>query len=168
MKHPLQYLVDWLTLRFRSPGEIKQVAALPYAVVDDRVTFLLVTSRRTGRWIYPKGSLIAGMTPWETAAQEALEEAGVEGVVESRPIGTYRTIKKSGLARRVVEVELYPLRVTRQHERWPERGSRHRHWVLIREARRLLDDPTLGDLTLKLSRRLIGAAPQRGIARMKK
>lgn len=165
MQSYFQDLMDRLFLRLRPPNRTKQVGALPYAIVDDRVAFLLVTSRRTGRWIYPKGSLIPGKTPWQSAAQEAFEEAGVEGIVEDVPIGTYRTIKKGGLARQIVEVDLYPLRVTQQHEEWAEKGKRHRHWVLVREARRLLNDPALGDLTLKLSRHLL-AKHQRGMARI--
>lgn len=167
MLNPFQYLADWLTLRLRPPDRMRQVAALPYALVDGRVTFLLVTSRRTGRWIYPKGSMIEGRTAAESAAQEAYEEAGVEGVIAEEPIGTYRTIKKGGLARHVVEVDLYPLLVTRQLDSWPEMDRRHRHWVAIREARRLLNDPMLNELTAKLNRQLVGT-PQRGMARMRK
>lgn len=167
MQNVLQYVADWLAIRLRSPDRRRQVGALPYAVIDGRVTFLLITSRRTGRWIYPKGSLIEGKTAWQSAAQEALEEAGVEGVVEDVPIGTYRTVKKGGLARHVVEVDLYPLRVTHQHDDWPEKSKRHRHWVLLREARRLLDDSVLEDLTVKLSRH-VQASSQRGMARISK
>ncbi len=149
----IQSLLDRIFLRLRSPEGARQVGALPYTVIDGRVVFLLVTSRRSGRWIVPKGSLIAGETPSRSAEIEALEEAGVEGVVDPKPIGTYRTIKKGGLTRRVVEVDLYPLRVTKQHQTWLEMDKRHRHWVLLREAKRLLSDPVLCDLVLKLSRR---------------
>jgi hypothetical protein len=85
---------------------------------------------------------------------EALEEAGVEGIIDPHPIGTYRTIKNSGLARDVVEVDLYPLRVTKQHDMWLEQGKRHRHWVLLREANRLLSDRALADLVTEHSRRI--------------
>lgn len=153
-----QYLLDRLILRVKSPDLMRQVGALPYAVVDDRVAFLLVTSRRSGRWIYPKGSTVEGREHHATAAQEAFEEAGVEGEIAPVPIGTYRTIKK-GLRRHVVEVDLFPLRVTRQHDEWPEMAARHRHWVLLTEAKRLLADPSLADLTVKLSRQVMGSQP---------
>jgi 8-oxo-dGTP pyrophosphatase MutT (NUDIX family) len=155
-----QYFLDRLYLRLRTPHATRQVAALPYKVIEGRVAFLLVTSRRSGRWIFPKGSPIEGLQPWEAAAQEALEEAGVEGEMETRPLGTYRTIKKGGIRRLVVEVDLYPMRVTTQHAEWPEKGSRHRHWVLLPEAKRLLNDPVVADLTVKLSRRLLRAGLQ--------
>lgn len=150
-----QHLLDRLFLRFRSPSLTRQVAALPYAVIEGRVAFLLVTSRRSGRWIFPKGSVMEDQTSWQSAQREALEEAGVEGEIERIPIGTYRTIKKGGLSHNVVEVDLYPMRVTYQHETWDEQSFRHRHWVLLREAKRLLHDPVLADLTAELSRRVV-------------
>lgn len=150
-----QYILDRASLRWRQPTGVKQVGVLPYTMIDGRVVFLLITSRRTGRWIVPKGSLIEGETPWRSAEIEALEEAGVEGIIEREPIGTYRTIKKGSVTRQVVEVDLYPLRVTKQHDAWPEQGNRHRHWVLLREGKRLLTDPDLASLVTEWSRRVL-------------
>ena len=164
MRSYSQYILDRIFLRVRSPDLTRQVAALPYAVLDGRVAFLLITSRRSGRWIFPKGSVIEGKTPWESAQQEALEEGGVEGEIDCTPIGTYRTIKKGSIARKVVEVDLYPMRVTHQHETWPEQANRKRHWVLLREARRLLQDPVLAGLTTELSRRVLFADAPAGSA----
>lgn len=158
MQSITQRLLDRVLLRVLSPDPVRQVAALPYAVVSGRVAFLLVTSRRSGRWIFPKGSVIEGLTAWQSAQQEAFEEAGVEGEIETSPIGSYRTIKKGSLPRKVVEVDLYPLRVTYQHDTWDEQGKRHRHWVLLREAMRLLHDPVMADLATKLSQRVLPSA----------
>ncbi len=162
MRSYSQYILDRIFLRVRTPDLTRQVAALPYAVLDGRVAFLLITSRRSGRWIFPKGSVIEGKTPWESAQQEALEEGGVEGEIDSTPIGTYRTIKKGSIARKVVEVDLYPMRVTHQHETWPEQANRQRHWVLLREAKRLLHDPVLAGLATELSRRVLFTGAQAG------
>lgn len=117
----------------------RQSGALPYSVVDGRLLILLVTSRRTGRWIFPKGSISSGMTAWDSAAKEALEEAGVEGQVSPEPIGSYQISDKGIL----VDVAIYPLRVEMQHDDWDERHQRLRHWVLLPEARRLLADRAL-------------------------
>ena len=155
MLNTAQYLLDRLFLRIKSPDLQRQVGALPYAIINDRVAFLIITSRRSGRWIYPKGSTIEGQRPWETAAQEAHEEAGVSGNIAETPIGSYRTIKTGSIRRHVAEVDLYPLCVTNQFEEWPEKEARHRHWVLLTEAKRLLSDPILVELTVKLSRNLV-------------
>jgi hypothetical protein len=52
---------------------------------------------------------------------------------------------------------MYPLRMMQQLDEWREKGSRHRHWVILPEARRLLSDPVLAELATKLAHRV---APQ--------
>jgi 8-oxo-dGTP pyrophosphatase MutT (NUDIX family) len=145
---------DMVTLRAGAPEAVRQSGAIPYAVVEGQPVFLLITSRRTGRWIFPKGAPIAGMTPWAVAAHEALEEAGIEGDVETVPLGSYRTIKTIGIRRSVIEVDMYPMRLVRQLDDWREKGSRHRHWALLPEARRLLSEPRLAEMAADLSRRI--------------
>ncbi len=138
------------TARSAGGDPLDQVGAIPYRIVDGQAVFLLVTSRRTGRWIYPKGALIEGMTAPESAACEALEEAGVEGEIWPEPIGTYDTVKIKGMTRTPLRVSVYPLEVTQQHDSWKEKGQRHRHWVLLAEARRLLSEPRLVEITRDL------------------
>lgn len=128
----------------------RQSGAVPYVLREGRVVFLLVTSRRTGRWIFPKGSIPSGMTAWDSAAKETLEEAGVTGVVESEPLGSYRISDKGQL----VDIDLYPLRVESQLDIWDEMDQRSRHWVLLAEARRLLADRALTRIADRLHRRL--------------
>lgn len=140
----------------------RQAGAIPYKVIDRQVVFLIVTSRRTGRWIFPKGAPIDGLSPPEVAAREAFEEAGVEGVVTEAPIGSYSTVKVKGVRRMDVEVDMYPLKVEAQHDSWPEKGQRHRHWVLLPEARRLLSDARLVELAGELAERVLGGEAIRG------
>ena len=151
MFNVIQKLADRLIARIREPEAARQSGAIPYTVVQGQAVFLIITSRRTGRWIFPKGAPIEGLTPWQVAAHEALEEAGVEGDIETTPIGSYRTVKTLGIGRRVIEVEMYPLRLTRQLDDWAEKGRRHRHWVILQEARRLLSEPKLAELAAKVS-----------------
>jgi 8-oxo-dGTP pyrophosphatase MutT (NUDIX family) len=151
----LQRLSDRITQRLSEPEAARQAGAIPYAIVQGQVVFLLITSRRTGRWIFPKGAPIEGLEPWQVAAHEAFEEAGVEGEVDTRPIGSYRTMKTLAIRRAVIEVEMYPLRVIRQLDDWAERSNRHRHWVILAEAKRLLSEPRLTELAVRLSKRVL-------------
>ena len=65
----------------------RQVAALPWRVEKDgSLSVLLITSRTNAKWMLPKGWPMAGKTDAEAAQQEALEEAGIEGVVLEAPI----------------------------------------------------------------------------------
>lgn len=152
----LERLATSLRFRFvaRQSTIERQAGAIPYSVIDGQVAVLLVTSRRTGRWIFPKGGLMEGLTAHETAAQEALEEAGVEGTVTDVPLGSWRTIKRRGVHVTPIEVDMFPLLVTRQHEEWIEKEQRRRHWAGLREARRLLYDPYLADLAMMLRDRV--------------
>jgi hypothetical protein len=136
----------------------RQSGAIPYTFVDGRAVFLIITSRRTGRWIFPKGSAIEGKTAWEVAAHEAFEGAGVEGEIETAPIGAYRDVKTDGRLRTPIEVELYPLRVVREIEDWPEKHSRNRRWADLSDAERLLAIPRAAELAALLTRRLAAQA----------
>lgn len=124
---------------------IRQVGALPYSVVDGRMAFLLVTARRSGRWIFPKGAIEPHLTPWDSAALEALEEAGVIGEIEQTPIGSYRAGAGTSVTK-LIDVDLYPMLVTQQLDCWKEKGQRLRHWVTLGEARRLLAHRGVADL----------------------
>lgn len=146
-----EFLRHWNPVVEAAPGP-RQSGALPYTVVDGRVVFLLVTSRRTGRWIFPKGSISAGMTAWDSAAKEALEEAGVIGEIGIEPVGTYQNTDKGLL----VDIDLYPLKVGEQFDSWDEMDQRLRHWVLLTEARRLLADRPLVRIAETLHRQLTG------------
>jgi len=136
---------DRLALRAGADVGKRQFGAIPYTVVKGEVVFLLITSRGSGRWIFPKGDPIEGLNAWDAAAQEALEEAGIEGEVDSRSLGSYRTFKTLAIRRKVIEVELYE---------WPEKGSRHRHWAILPEVKRLLSDAQMANLAIRLSQRV--------------
>jgi len=114
----------------------EQSAALPYRGKGDRLEVLLVTSSRGRRWVIPKGFVERDLSPAESAAKEALEEAGVEGRLGLKALGTYTYEKWGG----VCEVEVFPLRVKRVRNRWEE-DFRQREWVSVEEAvRRLVGD----------------------------
>lgn len=129
-----------------------QYAALPYRVVADRVEVLLITSRRTRRWIVPKGWPIAGLRPPASAALEALEEAGVIGKVQPRPIGQYRYVKHSKSGPSIpCKVEVFALRVAQQRKVWAEKDQRERRWYLAEEAATAVDEIQLQLLILEFA-----------------
>ena len=125
-------------------AERRQVAALPWRRGDTGIEILLVTSRETRRWVTPKGGRMAGTTDAEAAAQEALEEAGVEGVVAGVPLGTFRYLKVlKRRAPRWCVVALYGLEVTAVHRAWEEQAERERVWLSRDEAAERVDEPDL-------------------------
>jgi len=133
---------------------IRQIASLPYRRVGDSpdspVEVLMVTSRGTGRWVLPKGNAMKGLAAHAAAAQEAYEEAGLEGAVCPTPLGDYRYRKqlKSG-ASLLVDVRVFPLAVTTELDEWPEAGQRTRQWFPLATAADLVDEPELRALMVR-------------------
>lgn len=132
-----------------------QFGALPYRIVDGQLVVLLITSRGRGKWIFPKGGQMNGKTPWESAAHEAYEEAGVEGEIETVPIGSY-VLPVTDERPQPVEVKMFPLLVTSQREDWKEMGQRYRHWAVLAEAKRLITHEGLADVAVALAQREAG------------
>ena len=124
---------------------IRQVAALPYRPeADGNIRVMLITSRETQRWVLPKGNLIKGLRAHEAAAQEAYEEAGVEGIACPTLIGSYTYAKrrKTGLMR-TVAVDVFPFAVTGQADEWPEQDERTTAWFTLPNAAAAVDEPEL-------------------------
>ena len=90
----------------------KQVAAVCYRVYDGEIEFLLVRTRK-GRWIFPKGGVEAGLTHAESAALEALEEAGAHGRIEEAPFTSYTLKKMHKVGSELMPVRAYLCAVTR-------------------------------------------------------
>ena len=134
-------------------ADFVQVAALPLKVGDDGIErVLLLTSRETKRWVIPKGWPIKGRKPFEAAAQEALEEAGVTGHAKKKPIGTYNYFKKREAHFDVCRVDVYLLRVEKQLKNWREKGQREAQWFTLNEAADLVQEPGLVALLHDLAR----------------
>ena len=116
-------------------GVIRQAAALP--VRDGLVC--LVTSRNGKRWVAPKGCMEPGKTAAEVALQEAWEEAGLTGVLEPDPVGSY-FYEKDGFLCHVI---VFLMQVTGEAEDWLERSFRQRRWLTAAKAAQRVGDPGL-------------------------
>ena len=135
-----------LTLHGSPKGELRtQFAALCYRVRKDKVQVLVVTSRRTKRWIMPKGWPMEGRTPGGSALQEAWEEAGVRGEVSGGCLGVYSYLKDDEITCLTM---LYPVKVRSLSGDYPEKGQRRRRWVSRKKAARLVQEEDLGRLIL--------------------
>jgi 8-oxo-dGTP pyrophosphatase MutT (NUDIX family) len=102
----------------------------------------VVSSRSGKRWVVPKGCLEPGKSAAEIALQEAWEEAGLVGVLQQEPIGTY-FYEKAGFT---CHVTVFLMSVTDAAENWPERELRRRCWLDVSQTLRRVDDPGLRQL----------------------
>ncbi|THD85819.1 NUDIX hydrolase [Aliigemmobacter aestuarii] len=125
-----------------------QYGALCWRKKGKHVEVLLITSRDTGRWLVPKGWPIDGLGGAGSAAREAFEEAGVEGEIAEQPLGYYSYVKaraRQGKSREDLPcvVAVYPMRVGKLLDRYPERGERRRKWFTAAKAAAKVAEPEL-------------------------
>ena len=113
---------------------------------------MLVSSRETRRWIIPKGWPMAGRSGAAAAAIEALEEAGLIGVIDERPFGAFHYMKRFTHGEEFCRVGVFPLRVVRQRDHWLEKDERETQWFPATEAAKLASDRELGVLIRKFAR----------------
>lgn len=109
---------------------LKQVAALPVVETAGGPLVLLITTRGRGHWTIPKGWPKPGVADAELAAQEAFEEAGVEGDISPEPIGSFLYTKRLHFfSWAKCSVDVYTLRTRSQALNWPEKPARKAMWV---------------------------------------
>ncbi|WP_232236999.1 NUDIX hydrolase [Thiosulfatihalobacter marinus] len=116
-------------------GRLLQYGALVYRINNDKTQVMLITSRRSQRWILPKGWPIKGLKPHQAAAQEAWEEAGIRGKVSKQPCGLYTYPKDKDLRKAAsCTVILFPMELRKISNKFPESGERRRKWVSPKKA----------------------------------
>ncbi len=126
-----------------------QYAALPYRVRQDgAVQIRLITSRETRRWVIPKGWPMKGLSPSKAAAREAYEEAGLLGSMSRKPVGMYSYEKRLSVRSVLCDVMVFPLKVKRKLQNWPERSQRVGFWFTIESAAFAVNEEELKMLIL--------------------
>ena len=129
-----------------------QYAALPWRRAGDTIEILLVTTRNTQRWIVPKGWPLAGRSPSACAALEALEEAGVQGNIATKALGTFTYGKRRKSGEIVLcRVHVFAMEVTHQRRHWAEKRARETRWCSPEEALARVNEPGLRRLIAKFS-----------------
>ena len=140
-----------------------QYGALPYRFsASGALEILLITTRRTRRWVIPKGWPIKGLKPEKSAAREAFEEAGVRGAVGKRPIGAFTYAKMLQDDGRPVpcEVRVFALQVKRQSITWLEAAARETRWLAPADALEMIDEPGLRALIADFAGMSVAAAAE--------
>jgi 8-oxo-dGTP pyrophosphatase MutT (NUDIX family) len=123
--------------------ECEQVAAVCYRIRKGAIEFLLVQTRGSRRWIFPKGSAEPGLTHAQAAAIEAFEEAGVHGRIEEISFARYFSRRQNGRrsARRSATpksllVSAHLCEVRRLGN--PKEPNRNRTWFSIEDTKQRL------------------------------
>jgi 8-oxo-dGTP pyrophosphatase MutT (NUDIX family) len=125
--------------QLRKMRDCEQVAAVCYRLRRGAIEFLLVQTRGSGRWTFPKGSAEPGLTHAQAAAIEAFEEAGVHGRIEELAFTQYacrrtcdpRSASRSG--QKTFAVSAHLCEVLRLCT--PKESNRNRTWYSIEETK---------------------------------
>jgi len=138
---------DGKELRDRPAYYYTQSSVIPYRLRDGKPEILVIASSKKNHLVVPKGIKEPGLTPRESAAMEALEEAGIEGEIGDTELGSY-TCEKWGAT---CTVAVYPMKVTHviRKKEWEE-SHRGRRWVSPEKAARQLHQKELKPLVKKL------------------
>ena len=117
----------------KKEDDILQAGCVPYRFRKEELELCLITTRK-GRWGFPKGIIDPGETPQETALKESMEEAGLEGKIVGKPIGSYR-YRKWGSD---LLCTMFVMKVTGVEDTWDE-SWRQREWFSPEAAREIID-----------------------------
>jgi 8-oxo-dGTP pyrophosphatase MutT (NUDIX family) len=121
-----------------APDVILQAAAIPFRT--GRIC--LVTSSSGKRWVIPKGLMEPGKSAGEIALQEAWEEAGLAGLLQAEPAGSYLYSKYGN----TYHVTVFLMQVSEVADTWPESMLRQRAWLTPPQAVLRVQEPGLREL----------------------
>jgi 8-oxo-dGTP pyrophosphatase MutT (NUDIX family) len=152
--------------RLRQLRACEQVAAVCYRIRGISIEFLLVRTRGSGRWTFPKGNAEPGMTHAQAAALEAFEEAGVHGRIQEASFAQYvarkRTFDSSvRSAEKMLTVNAHLCEVLRLGN--PKEDKRNRTWFSVADTREQLQEGRKRDEAAAYAR-----VVDRAVARIRK
>jgi 8-oxo-dGTP pyrophosphatase MutT (NUDIX family) len=120
----------------------KQSAVVPFRTKNGVTEVVLVTSSSNKNWVIPKGRIEKLMSPENSAAKEAFEEAGVIGDVSKNAFTDYKYSKRGNKCR----VSVYPLEVSKILAEWDEMDKRDRRILEVGAAIQLIKKEQKGIL----------------------
>ncbi|CAE6068116.1 unnamed protein product [Arabidopsis arenosa] len=125
---------------------------IPYRLVKDeeedstsvdfetKLQVLMISSPNRHDLVFPKGGWEDDETVLEAASREAMEEAGVKGILREDPLGVWEFRSKSSS----LEADcclgggckgyMFALEVKEELAIWPEQDNRERRWLNVKEA----------------------------------
>ncbi|KAG2261439.1 hypothetical protein Bca4012_013809 [Brassica carinata] len=108
--------------------------------LENKLQVLMVSSPNRHDLVFPKGGWEDDETVLEAASREAMEEAGIKGILREVPLGVWEFRSKSSS----LEDEcclgggckgyMFALEVKEELTAWPEQENRERRWLSVKEA----------------------------------
>ncbi|XP_062223223.1 nudix hydrolase 12, mitochondrial-like isoform X2 [Phragmites australis] len=143
-------------LRQRYDNEYRLVAGcVPYRVKNDdegntcsslgddpaEVEVLMISTPNRTDMVFPKGGWEDDEDVYQAASREAMEEAGVKGIINRAALGHWvfksKSSQNSNSPRGACKGYIFVMEVTEELESWPEQATHSRRWVSPGEAYQL-------------------------------
>lgn len=105
-----------------------------------RLRVLMISTPNRHDLVFPKGGWEDDEDIKDAACREALEEAGVKGILSDQPLGIWefrsKSREKNGCKAGVggCRGHMYAMKVTQELESWPEQAIYIRKWLTVEEA----------------------------------
>ncbi|XDA97720.1 NUDIX hydrolase [Sulfitobacter sp. LCG007] len=131
--------------RIGADTQIGEAAALCLRRSKAGPRVLLVTCRRSGRWIVPQARVGEGEDAAETACHAAWRQAGVRASPERRmPLGIFDALRPCCAdPNDVWRVHAFLVGVRRLADSYPQSADRERRWFTPQEAAQRVLEPGL-------------------------
>ncbi|KAL5208530.1 hypothetical protein ABZP36_032965 [Zizania latifolia] len=144
-------------LRQRYDNEYRLVAGcVPYRAKKDegnpcrlagdpeQVEVLMISTPNRTDMVFPKGGWEDDEDVYQAASREAMEEAGVKGIIDRDTLGHWvfkskssKSSQSSSSPRGACKGYMFAMEVTEELESWPEQATHGRRWVSPGEAYQL-------------------------------
>ncbi|KDP23245.1 hypothetical protein JCGZ_23078 [Jatropha curcas] len=106
--------------------------------VEERVIVLMISTPNRSDLVFPKGGWEDDESLDQAARREAMEEAGVKGILSKNPIGVWefrsKSSKNSCSSSGGCKGYMFALEVTEELDHWPGQPTYTRKWLNIEEA----------------------------------
>ncbi|XP_066327546.1 nudix hydrolase 12, mitochondrial-like isoform X1 [Miscanthus floridulus] len=112
-------------------------------VGDDtsEVEMLMISTPNRTDMVFPKGGWEDDEDVYQAASREAMEEAGVKGIINRAALGHWvfksKSSQNSTSPRGACKGYIFAMEVTEELETWPEQDTHNRRWVSPAEAYQL-------------------------------
>ncbi|XP_074372174.1 nudix hydrolase 13, mitochondrial isoform X1 [Apium graveolens] len=147
-KIPWMVTIQQLIILFQQLSDVIIMRCIPYRVAknNDEESFdlesslevLMISSPNRDDLVFPKGGWEDDETVEEAACREALEEAGVKGIIKGDSLGDWtfrsKSRQESGCLEGGCKVWMFALEVTEELDAWPEQENHDRRWLFIKDA----------------------------------
>ena len=133
-----------------SAGKI--VGGIVYFEEKNTLKYLVVTTKNSERWIFPKGKVKYFEFYTHAVSREVVEEAGVNANISFKLQGNPFIYRKTSGKQQ--SIELYAMKYMNEAQRWKEKNKRKRKWLSFSEANNVLS-PELGRALKEVQSKLI-------------